>query len=209
MIGQQVTTDRIEWLISRQSTPALLLGDPTPSEDQLLKIIEAATSVPDHGGLRPWRFTVIRKEAREGLGRIMEEALKKRSPDASEADLARERNKPLRAPMIIVVSAAIENANPKIPRIEQFVSVGAACQNMLLALHSLGYGGILLTGPAAYDPMVQDALGVQANEEIVAFLYVGTPDGRARPKRRVPLEGLVRVWDGQRVAATLAGGSGT
>ena len=99
-----------------------------------------------------------------------------------------------RTPMIVAVGAEIQ-ANHKIPEIEQLLSAGAAAMNMLNAAHFLGYGGMWVTGPNAYDPAVASALGFEAPSRLVGFLALGTPrpgPAMARPAR----EAHVREWRG-------------
>src|SRR5262245_1487013 len=158
--------------ITTRSSPMTLSG-PGPSEPELRQILEAALRAPDHGKLRPWRFLVIKGEARNRLGEAWAEALRRREPDSPEAAQQREREKPLRAPIIVVVVAKLIPGHPKIPAIEQIVSAGTAAQNLQLAAHALGYGCLWRTGAAAYDPTVKTALGLAATDEIIGFMYVG------------------------------------
>ncbi len=65
--------------------------------------------------------------------------------------------------------------HPKVPVIEQVVSAGAAAHAMILAAQALGFGGIMLTGANAYDPLVKKALGLGPDDVIAAFVYLGTP----------------------------------
>ena len=60
---------------------------------------------PDHGRLRPWRFVVLEGDARRRLGDAMAAMLLAKMPEATQDQLDKERNKPLRAPTIIVVAA--------------------------------------------------------------------------------------------------------
>lgn len=60
--------------------------------------------------------------------------------------------------------------------------------NLLNALHAQGFGAIWLTGPSAYDPAVATALGFDADERLLGFVYVGTigavvPTAPVRPNR--------------------------
>lgn len=197
--------DFLDQLIARRSAPAVLLGTPVPSEADLARVFRAAMAVPDHGGLKPWRFIVIRGEARARLGQVMAEAQKKRDP-ATDADaLERERNKPLRSAMIIAVAVAIDAGNKKIPAQEQIVSGACAANTMLLAFQSLGYGAVMLTGPGAYNPDVKASLGLKATDAIVAYVYVGTakselPAARPRPD----YSQFVREWTGPESMAKAA-----
>ena len=55
----------IDRLLSRASVKSL--GEPGPDDAQLRVIFEAAVRAPDHGKLRPWRFYVVRGDARGRL----------------------------------------------------------------------------------------------------------------------------------------------
>lgn len=155
-------------------TSAAKLGEPGPDAAALKRILDAAIRAPDHGRLSPWRFTIIEGAARERLGDAIADMKRRRQPDLSPEDVERDRRKALRAPTIIAVSAAITDVGEKVPPLEQIVAVGAAVQNMFLAAHALGYGAMWKTGPAAYDTGVKQALGIPAEETVVAYLYLGT-----------------------------------
>ena len=102
-----------------------------------------------------------------------------------ELDMTQEqklRDKPKRAPMIIVALAKLSD-HEKVPAIEQEYSAAAAVQAMSLAAYAQELGSMWRTGGKAYDATVRQGLGVAANEKIVGFLYLGTPGG--------PLKGLV------------------
>ena len=161
--------------LERQSTPAKALVDPAPDEKQLRLILKTALSAPDHGRLHPYRFISIRGDARYRLSEIFARATLQRNPDEDAAYVAKQKDKPLRSPLIVVVVASpIES--PKIPEIEQILSAGAAAHNVLLAANALGFGSIWLTGANAYDDYVKSELGVTDAEHIIGFIYLGTPN---------------------------------
>jgi nitroreductase len=160
--------------LQRQSTPAQALAEPAPDDRQLRQILKTALTAPDHGRLHPYRFLSIRGEARNRLSEIFGEATTRRDPDVEPAYLRKQKEKPLRSPLIVVVVAQLIDS-PKIPEIEQILSAGAAAHNVLLAANALGFGSIWLTGDNAYDPYVQGELGLEDNERIVGFIYIGTP----------------------------------
>lgn len=162
--------DLLEGIQSRVS--ALKLGAPGPTAEQLDQILRAGIRAPDHGRLKPWRFVVLEGDARTKLADAMAELLRRKMPQATQAQLDAERAKPMRAPTIVVVAARITKG--KIPEIEQIASVAAGVQNMFLAAHALGLGAMWKTGAAAYDAEVKKALGLQPEDHIVALLYLGT-----------------------------------
>jgi nitroreductase len=182
----------MELLIGRCS--AVRLTEPGPTEEDLELMIMSAVRAPDHGRLRPWRFVVIRKEAREKFGEVLALHLLRKMPSASQELLENERRKALRAPLIVVV-AQKSRPSEKIPAMEQILSAGAAAQNILLAAYALGYGAMWKTGSAAYDEDVKAAFGLDEADTIVGFIYIGshTPP---RPLPRPAIEDFVEVWTG-------------
>jgi nitroreductase len=189
--------DALEAMMTRNSVPAKFLSEPAPDGADLEAILETAMRAPDHASLRPWRFLIIRGEARRRLGEIFADALCRRDPLADGAAREKELGRPLRSPLIIAVCAEVVEGNPKVPVVEQIVTVGAAAQNMLNAAHAMGYAAIMLTGKNAHDPHVKQALGLQPKDEIVGFLYFGTPDIEVRAKKRPAAAEFVREWTGE------------
>lgn len=188
---QNVTTSHLAFLQQRVSIPAKFLVEPGPNEEQLTEIATAGVAAPDHAALRPWRFIVIRGEARNALGEVFVKATRAREPDMDPDKLQRTGEKPLRSPVILTVVATVTPDHPKTPEIEQVVSAGAAAQQMLLAANALGFGSVWLTGPNAEAPEVKQALGLEASDVIVGFLYLGTstikPPKPARPEANAHL----------------------
>jgi nitroreductase len=176
-----------------RTTPAEFTT-PAPGATALQAAFDAAVAAPDHARLRPWRFITIEGDARSAFGAVMADALKRRKPDASEGDLHREAAKALRAPLLIVaVAKTIER--PGVPEIEQLMAVGAAIQNLSLALFDQGFATAWKTGDAAYDPTVKTTLGLDETDSILAFLYVGTPKPSTQPARPRPAAAdFVRSW---------------
>jgi nitroreductase len=163
--------DVIEAIETRRTVGKLV--DPAPDEAALARAFRAAMTAPDHKRLRPWRFLVIDGEARKGLGALMAKALKRRKPETSDEDLARESSKSLRAPMIIASIARIKT-DTGVPEVEQLLATGAATQNLILALHAQGFGTAWKTGAGAYDAIVTSGLGLAPDERVVGFIYAGS-----------------------------------
>lgn len=183
----------IEALLRRYSARAL--KEPAPDDAALGLILESATRAPDHGLLRPWRFIVIKSEARAQFGELLADHLRRTKSSASDEALERERRKAFRAPLIIAV-AAIVTPNGKIPAIEQILSAGSAAQNMLHAAFVLGFNAVWKTGGSAYDEQVKAALGLESKDAIVGFLYVGTEADEPNAPPRPDWRQFVQQWPG-------------
>ncbi len=161
-------------------TSVSVLRDPGPTDRQWEILLRAGARAPDHGRLRPWRFFIVRGEARALLGSVMAEALRASKPDTPAEALDRERRKPSRAPALLVV-AVVPVPHSGVPEIEQILAGGAAAQNILLAAHALGLGAIWRTGAPAYSEDVARAFGLPARGRIVAFIYLGAPHAPGAP----------------------------
>jgi len=168
------------------------LGEPGPGPAETDRIVAAGLRAPDHGQLRPWKFLLIRDEARLAFGRLLGESLRRRQPQASDEAVRTEEAKAMRAPLVIVAATTPREAS-NVPVIEQVAATAAAVQNMLIAAHALGYGGFWRTGPAAYDPELIQALGLAQGDQIIGFVYLGSIVAPGRPKQPQP-DGVVEVW---------------
>lgn len=166
--------DAITALHTRSSVAQLI--EPGPNQNQLDIIVEAGLRANDRRHLRPWRFLVV---AGKGLAILSDLALdlaRQDDPDISITECKKIEDKFRRAPMVIVVVAALNrDCFDKVPEIEQLLSTGGAAQMMMLAAHALGFGAIWRTGKSAYDDRFKSGLGVKPGDHIVGFLYIGSP----------------------------------
>jgi len=184
--------ETIDLLSARRSTPAHKLSEPAPGEEQLMRLLAIASRVPDHGKLTPWRFIVIRGEARERLGETIAAAYAADNPDADAGRLDQQRGILSRAPLVIaVVSRA--SPHPKIPEWEQILSAGASCQNLVVACNAAGYGANWITEWIAYDRRILDALGLSPEERIAGYVHIGTASERMPDRPRPDLADIVTV----------------
>lgn len=184
--------DGIELLLERVSSP--MLESPAPSGQQLELMFQAALRAPDHARLRPWRFLTVRGKAREALGQLMAEAALAEQPDLAEDALARFRGMPLRAPMLVLAICPVKE-HPKVPEIEQKMSLAAAVQSLLLAAHAQGVGAIWRTGAICYQPLLAKSLGLSDHEQLLGFIYLGKPTGSKKKVPVVDVEQFVSVWE--------------
>jgi nitroreductase len=186
--------DAIELLLSRSSNGKL--QEPAPDAETMRIALEAAVRAPDHAALHPLRYRLVRGDARVRLGAVLASALERRKPNAPPEAIAKARNNPLRAPLLIIVGAHVQ-PHPKVPAIEQVLSAGAAVHAILLALHARGFAGIWRTGELAYDDGVKEALGFLPSDAIVGFVYAGTPSVAVPAIKRALPEQLGSEWTGE------------
>lgn len=186
-------TSALSLLLTRRSAKARDLAGPGPSEEELRRILTAAARVPDHGKLAPWRFVVIPQGQREAFAEGLVAALRAEKPDASEIEAEGLRQFARQAPAMVAVLSRVKQDIP-IPAWEQELSAGAACQNMLLAAHALGYHANWLTTWPAYSERVVALLGGEPGDRIAGFIFIGTGTRPDEERPRPRLEEIVTVW---------------
>lgn len=193
-------TGALNSLLTRHSVPALNLREPGPEPAQIDAAVDAAARAPDHGQLRPLRLVLIRGAARARLSELFVRCMQAQQPPPPPAKIDKARRMPLTAPLVIVLAAQVR-AGVKVPELEQLLAAGAGVMNLLQAFHAQGFGAIWLTGPNAYDPQVARALGFEATERCLGFLYVGSvaadaPLPAVSPAALAARPHMVRDWNG-------------
>lgn len=179
----------LKLLAARRSPPAHTLGLPGPDAAQLDTLLTLAARVPDHGKLTPWRFVVLEGEGKQRFVAALEElAAAQENATKAAAGVAKLAAPPL---VVAVISRATEG---RIPLWEQQLSAGAACMNLLVAAHAMGFGGNWITGWYAYDATATRLLGLAEQERVAGFVLIGTPTEPPRERPRAALADLVSRW---------------
>ncbi|THF62752.1 nitroreductase family protein [Pseudothauera rhizosphaerae] len=160
------------------------LGAPAPDDAALELMLRAALRVPDFGHLRPYRFLAARGEGLDRLGEAMRRAAL--AAGQPEKRIARAPRMPHRAPLVLVVVAS-PRASATVPLFDQQLCAGCTVLTLQLAARALGYGGIWRSGWWMYDRGFHRELGLAEEEQIVGFLYLGTPvEGADEPGNGEP-----------------------
>lgn len=175
----------IELLLERQSDARLI--SPGPTEEQLDVIRKAALKVPDHGALAPWQFIEVSDSGLDTLGSWFLEAAKTENQD--ERTIERAATLPHRAPLVIIAIAKTQPDHAKVPWLEQVESAACATFAMQQAAFAQGLGAVWRTGHFATSPTIKAKLGLEKHDEIVGYLYIGTPEVQVkRAARHKPCE---------------------
>lgn len=155
---------------SRQSWSKVT--EDAPTRDELLPLVAAAGRAADHSSLRPWRLIELRGDDRVALGAAL----------AKAAGDERPSSKPLRAPLLIAVVVSFRKSD-KVPRWEQEAVASGVAHVLSLLLDEAGWGVMWRTGGHARSKAVAAAHGLQEDEELLGWLYVGGKPNK-EPKRR-------------------------
>ena len=179
-------------LETRRSGRPRDLVAPGPDAAQLRRILAIAARTPDHGKLHPWRFVEISADRRADFAALLDRAYRAANPDPGRLEIEANERFAHQAPTLIVALSSPTEGH-KIPLWEQELSCGAACMNLELAAHALGFAAGWVTGWAAYSPIVRDAFGT-APERIAGFLFIGTPGMELEERIRPAYDEVVSIW---------------
>ncbi len=186
------TTNPLSLLLSRRSGKPRDMIAPGPDADQLGRILQAASRVPDHGKLAPWRFVIVDSDQRAALSDRLVAAYRAEKPDAGKLEIEAMQQFAHQAPTLVVVLSCPVTSS-KIPVWEQELSAGAACMQLLNAAHAQGFVGGWLTGWPAYSEQVRNAFG-SAGERIAGFIFIGTPSRDLEERPRPEISSIVQRW---------------
>ncbi|MBI2305589.1 MAG: nitroreductase family protein [Chloroflexi bacterium] len=189
---------------------------PVPEED-IRRIIQAASRAANAGNQQMWHFLIIRnKEVTQRMQQevitALQEAMAWESSRPWETHLkSRVRGSSFftEAPVVIAVlskpydTVLDSQVLPAHGLTFQDIydlrgdpgrqSVGAAIQNMLLAAHAMGYGTCWMCGPLIARPGLERILDVTEPWRLVALVPLGVPAETPNPRPRKPVEEIV-TW---------------
>lgn len=186
---QPARPEALDFLLTRRSRPAKMLRAPAPDAATLTRLLTAATRVPDHGKLEPWRFVVIEPAALQRLAALVTargEAL------GMEAEKTLKAAETFAASPLVVAVVAVEKPSDKIPPVEQLLSAGAVCLSLVNAALAQGFGACWLTGWPAFDRVfLAEGLGLEGHETVAGFVHIGSCDTAPPERPRPDVESLV------------------
>ena len=189
---------------------------PVPDED-IMKILDAGMRAPSANNTQPWSFLVIKDKAvLKNMADAVREMVDRMIPHAENEKQAQRRAAYKgnyyvffeNAPVVIAVFMEANDAGTdrllarmgysaedvkRLRPLPGLQSVAAAIQNMLLAVHALGYGSCWMTGPLVAQDAFEKLLGFGKEKYIAALLPIGVPDEDPPVRSRKPVEEMLRV----------------
>lgn len=151
----------------------------TIPEEDLLKILNAAIWAPSAGNLQSWEFIIVK-----------EHTTKVRLAEAAYGQYFI-----VEAPVIIVVCGNEERSGSRYGERGRTLYVvqdtAAATQNMLLAIHALGYGACWVG--AFNETEVKEILGLPKHIRPLAIIPIGKPNEKPELPGRMPIEKVTHI----------------
>ena len=184
-----VADHRLDFLARR--TSAIRFTEPAPDADTLKSIVAAATAVPDHARLKPYRFVVVAGEARDHFGTAL--ALAAVSKDPSSAPFAdKVKNKAFFAPMLIAVISS-PRPGASVPVWEQEATAACAGFGLVLAAEALGYGAVWKSAPVHDGTVLTSLLERKVTEKLLGWVNIGTRADKPLTRPQVDVDALITV----------------
>ena len=187
--------ETLELLRLRRSTMVANMTGPGPEGDVRDRILALGARVPDHRRVVPYRFVCFEGAARAAAGEVIAAAFAASNPGTDDAAYAMERDRFLRAPLVIAVVYSPDRGH-KTPLWEQTLCCGAVCQNLLIAASASGFAAQWLTEWYAYDRAVLAGFGLAPHEDIAGFVYIGTAAEAPLERPRVDAPDITTHWQG-------------
>lgn len=166
------------------------MTEPGPDSETLDAMLEIAARVPDHRKICPFRFIVMRGDARARAGDILARRFAALTPEATAERVETEQKRLLRAPVVVLVAARIDPAH-KTPEWEQMLTNGAVCLNLLLAASAYGFAANWITEWYSYDRQALTAFGLAPDEKASGFVYIGSASEPPRERQRPDMAEIV------------------
>lgn len=181
----------MEFLLSRRSRPTAALRAPAPDAATIAHLLTAATRVPDHGRMEPWRFLIIDGAAKDRLSALIRE--RGEALGVAAEKIEKSAKTWANAPLIVAV-VSTPKPSEKVPPMEQLLSAGAVCLSLVNAALASGWGAAWVTGWAAFDREFMDTgLGLSAHESIAGFVHLGSCDTPVSDRPR-PDTAALTTW---------------
>ena len=194
--------------------------DPVPLED-ILDCIKTAVTAPSGCNSQCWEFRIVRN--RDVLHKIADAVIQKNLEIlesigiADDTEYLEGKNKLstffTKAPVCIAVfmtgldyydkkmAEAWSGKGYSLAQLIQLIgqpnllSVGAAVQTLLLALHEKGYGACWMNDPVIAGPEINKILDIPAEHPLISLIPVGFPAYTPRFKAMKPMEEIVKIID--------------
>lgn len=162
-------------------------------DDEVInEILTNAIWAPNHGREEPWQFTVFSGEGLQRFADFQSELYKETTPDNfKEITYNKLKDQPLKASHIIAIGMK-RSANKNIPETEDVAAVACAVQNIYLSVTAYGLGGYWTTGGITYRPQAKQFFGLEENDKLLGFFYIGHVAIPSTGASRKPIEEKVK-----------------
>jgi nitroreductase len=148
-------------------------NDKPIDKESIEKVLEAANFAPTHKKTEPWRFKVLKGEAKEKLGLFLSLKYMESDPKPKQFKVEKLIQNPKKAGAIIAICMQ-RDPEESVPEWEEVAATAMAVQNMWLCCTELGIGSYW-SSPSLIKYM-GDFFELNTGEVCLGFFYMGYYD---------------------------------
>ena len=167
------TPDQINQVIqNRRSVFPPMYTDQPIDRSILEQLLENANWAPTHRMTEPWRFKVLRNNAKQRLGQFLAEYYRSNTPPEKYSDMKYNKTLKKAAKSDTIIAICMQrDPEERLPEWEEIASVACAVQNLWLTATAYGLGGYW-SSPAAIAEAGK-VLNLAEGERCLGFFYLG------------------------------------
>lgn len=169
MSGDAHDFESVARVIRARRTSMIVDKSRDVADDVLDELFELANWAPCHKRTWPWRFAVVRGDARSALGHTVAEAMHRFGDEPDKVTKA--RSKYTRTPVVVVVGSVAGDSEQRTAENRDATSV--AVQNFMLGATARGIATYWGSCPKGADADVAAWCGFETDTKIVALMYAG------------------------------------
>ncbi|MCO6496874.1 MAG: nitroreductase [Chitinophagaceae bacterium] len=163
-------------------------------DDAIVKqILENANKAPNHKKTMPWRFTVYGREGRKQFADLQTSLYIQNKGSENKIKIKKLQDYPLMASHVIAIG--LKRHGERVPEVEEILAVGCAIENMFLTATAYGLGCYLSTGGITYIEGAKELFGLEAEDRLIGFFYIGKIKDAPKEMQRSPVEEKI-TWVG-------------
>jgi nitroreductase len=140
-------------------------------DEIIQRLLENANCAPTHKLTEPWRFTVFTGDGLKSFAKFQSDLYRKNAGEKFKKD---KYEKLLTTPLLCshIISIGMKR-NLVVPEMEEIAAVACAVQNIYLSTVAYGIGGYWSTGGVTYDDEAKSFFGLQDQDLLMGFFYLG------------------------------------
>ena len=164
----------------------------TIPDDIINQVLENATWAPSHGLTEPWHFIVFTGDGLKKLAQFQSDLYKETAGEKFKEDKYKNlQSNPLKASHVIAICMK-RDPTKKIPEQEEIEAVATAVQNIYLTVTAYGFGGYWTTGGITYNEKAKPFFGLEQEDKLLGFFYIGHIAVPSAPGKRQPVEQKIK-----------------
>lgn len=173
----------------RSVFPASYTNQPIPDE-VISEILETANYAPTHKLTEPWRFVVIRGEAKEKLGAELGRIYKEKVPQEKFLQKKYDSFGEKTGQAACIIAINIQFNPDKLPAWEEIAATACAVQNIALTAEAMKIGAYWSSPPLIDD--LGSFLSLNENEKCYGLFYMGYHEDQPAPARRTSMADKIK-----------------